>query len=165
MSQGFTPRLHDALIRLTGQREAFASGAALLVAAEPTQLAADILSLPGIQQVTEWDVQSQGERLATEPVPIRHAESEPTGLILIREPNILADRRAWQAILPDLADHLHPGGVLIATTSLLPDAAFINDALTGSGLQMLPGSPYTPVPVDTTGRDRYILIYERPSLS
>jgi hypothetical protein len=163
MSEGLTPRLRDALIRLTGQHQAFTSGAALLIAAEPAQMAADILNLPGIEQVFEWDVQPQGERLATEPPSIQRNESEPPTLILIREPNILADRRAWQAILPDLADHLHPDGVLIATTSLLPDAAFINDTLADSGLQMMPGSPYTPVPVDSTGRDRYILIYERPA--
>lgn len=161
MKQNTSPRLSDVLARLADWRGAFASGTALLVMDEPAQLAPDVLALPGINRIVEWQIKPRGEHLAIDQAAPDADRIEPPSLILIREPNIIADRSTWHAILPGLARRLRPDGMLIVTTSLLPDAAFINDTLVNAGLTMLPGSPYTPEPVDSAGWDRYILIYEQ----
>lgn len=87
-----------------------------------------------------------------------HAPS-PYGLMIVRHPVITASRAAWGAALRACVHELGEGSTLIVTTESLPDAAFV-DALMGSlSLAMLPGSPYTSVPVALTGEDQYILVY------
>ncbi len=85
----------------------------------------------------------------------------PYDLALVRHPDIVANRAGWEATLRACAGHLEPGSVFVATTSLLPDAAFIDALIRAAGFEMLPGSPYTAIPVAIDGKDRYILMYVR----
>lgn len=85
---------------------------------------------------------------------------EAYDLILIRHPDIVLARTAWEATLRACAAALRTGGLLIVTTELLADAAFIDGVLGVLALRLREGSPYTAVPVAPSGVDRYILIYE-----
>lgn len=85
---------------------------------------------------------------------------EAYDLILIRHPDIVLARTAWEATLRACAAALRSGGLLIVTTELLADAAFIDGVLGALALHLREGSPYTAVPVALSGADRYILIYE-----
>ncbi len=85
---------------------------------------------------------------------------ESYDLILIRHPDIVLARTAWEATLRACAAALRTGGLLIVTTELLADAAFIDGVLGALALHLREGSPYTAVPVALSGADRYILIYE-----
>ncbi len=85
---------------------------------------------------------------------------ESYDLILIRHPDVVLARTAWEATLRACAAALRTGGLLIVTTELLADAAFIDGVLGALALRLREGSPYTAVPVALSGADRYILIYE-----
>ncbi len=85
---------------------------------------------------------------------------ETYDFILIRHPDIVLARTAWEATLRACAAALRTGGLLIVTTELLADAAFIDGVLGALALRLREGSPYTAAPVALSGADRYILIYE-----
>lgn len=84
----------------------------------------------------------------------------PYDLILVRHPDVSQARTAWGYAFDACASSLAVGGLLVATTDIVPDAGLIDDVLRGLSLEMRPGSPYTPVPVAFSGEDRYIMLYE-----
>lgn len=86
--------------------------------------------------------------------------SGPYNLILIRHPDIVQARAAWEAGLRACQAVLARRGVLVTSTRELADAAFINEKLAALGLVLRDGSPYTLEPVAFDGSDRYILIHE-----
>jgi hypothetical protein len=84
----------------------------------------------------------------------------PYDLILIRHPDIVHVRAAWTAGLRACVSALAEGGTFVTTAESLADAAFLDGVLTGLGLTLRAGSPYTPEPVALDGADRYILIHD-----
>jgi hypothetical protein len=84
----------------------------------------------------------------------------PYHLLIVRHPDIVMRRNVWEAALAACTVALDPAGLILLTTEQLADAGFIHDTMEARGLQMLPGTPYTAVPVAMTGLDRYILMYE-----
>ena len=100
-------------------------------------------------------------RLATgSAADLAELASGPYQLIVVRHPDIVMQRNAWEAALTACTAALDPGGLILLTTEQLADAGFIHDIVELHGLQMLSGTPYTAVPVALSGLDRYILIYE-----
>jgi hypothetical protein len=87
----------------------------------------------------------------------------PYDLIIIRHPDIVYARAAWEAGLRACVSTLAGGGTFVTTAESLADAAFLDGALTGLGLTLRAGSPYTPEPVALDGADRYILIHDAAS--
>ena len=88
-------------------------------------------------------------------------EGPPPDLIMVRRPDVALRREAWDTGLHAALVELVEGGVLLATTDLLPDAAFIDEIVRSVGLRMRPGTPYSAVAVAFDGSDRYILIYDK----
>jgi hypothetical protein len=84
----------------------------------------------------------------------------PFDLILIRHPDIVQARAAWEAGLRACVSTLAARGVFVTSAETLADAAFLDGALAGLGLTLRAGSPYTPEPVALDGADRYILIHD-----
>ncbi len=85
----------------------------------------------------------------------------PPNLIVVRHPDVALRREAWDTGLHAALVDLCEGGIFLATTDLLPDAAFIDGIARSTGLRMRPGTPYSVVAVALDGSDRYILIYDR----
>ncbi len=83
-------------------------------------------------------------------------------LIVIRHPDVDRQPGKWNAIFKAAVEQVRARGFAIVTTYTLPEAAFVNESLEVLRLKMLPGSPYSALPVAMTGIDRYILIYEKP---
>ncbi len=83
----------------------------------------------------------------------------PYALAIVRHPDVAAARGGWEVALEASIGVLHENGVLVATSPVLPDAAFVDSVARASGMTMVPGTPYTAVPVGITDEDRYILIY------
>lgn len=83
----------------------------------------------------------------------------PYDLAVIRQPDISFARAAWRYALTACANALSSGGLFFLTTDLLPNAAFTDEAMTPLPVEMLPGSPYSAVPVALNGIDRYIMFY------
>ena len=82
-------------------------------------------------------------------------------LIITRHPDIIYGRQRWNTILQASASVMKPNGTLIVTTEELADAGFVNEILEAEKLAMIPGTPYTAIPVAHTKLDRYILIYQQ----
>ena len=84
----------------------------------------------------------------------------PFDRIISRHPDITMGRSAWHHGLEACIHELDEAGLLIVTTANVADAGFVNDLMEDNQLQMVPGTPYTAVPVAMHGSDRYILIYK-----
>lgn len=82
-------------------------------------------------------------------------------LAIIRQPDITFARAAWEVALGAVARELRSDALLALTTDSVADASFLDEVLRSLSYSMLPGTPYTAVPVAFSGVDRYILLYRR----
>jgi len=87
----------------------------------------------------------------------------PYDLTIIRHPDVARFNERWAAALDSSVAALRQGGLLMVTCYSLPEMAFINKVLHEKPVSLHAGSPYTTVPVDLQGNDRYILIFEKQS--
>ncbi len=82
----------------------------------------------------------------------------PYDLVLIRHPDIARQMERWQDVLKLAGHRLRLEGVLVVSTFSLPEIAFVHRVLATQNIAIVPGSPYTAVPVPLQGNDRYVLI-------
>lgn len=106
------------------------------------------------------DLNRSLETLTGSPDELVRVAPGPYQLACLRHPDVVLPRSTWEDALRASTDILAPGGRIFVTTDQLADAAYIDQVLDQLGWQMVPGTPYTAVPVALTGLDRYILIYE-----
>lgn len=106
------------------------------------------------------DVQDRLRLVAGSAANLEDLAPGPYQLLIVRHPDIVMRRGVWEAALTACTAVLSPGGLILLTTEQLADAGFIHNIMEMRGLRMVPGTPYTAMPVALSGLDRYILIYE-----
>lgn len=170
-------RLFDALERAYPEAARDAVRSALLVAAPETALMVHGLldlfpdveitvvgesedKLDGLRERLSASAETDRVRvLQTRVSDLAEHAAGPYDLALIRRPPETLGRMAQRAAFAACVQALAPDGLLVFTTDVLPDAAYVDEQMQSLGMTMRPGSPYTAVPVALSGRDRYIMLY------
>jgi hypothetical protein len=82
-------------------------------------------------------------------------------LAVIRHPDVARFSERWQSTFATVIESLTDSGLLAVSAYSLPEATFINQAVSAQPVDLLSGSPYSPLSVDLQGNDRYILIFRK----
>jgi|GEM_PF-1000508 len=170
-------RLFDALERAYSGEARGGVRSALVVAAPETALMVSRLlelfgeavvtvvgedesKIAGLQEQLSAPVETGRVRIVqASPADLAGHAPGPYDLILIRRPAESLGRMAQRAVFAACTQALAPDGLLVFTNDNLADAAYVDELMQSLNMTMLPGSPYTAVPVALSGRDRYIMLY------
>jgi hypothetical protein len=108
-----------------------------------------------------WNGSTQIANVATDPLNIGSSPSEQYDLVLTRHPNVAHFTNRWHHTLRNAANCLVHSGLMVISTYSLDEMETIETLMSEPCLELLPGAPYTTVPVDLQGNDRYIMALHR----
>jgi predicted membrane-bound spermidine synthase len=81
-------------------------------------------------------------------------------LALIRHPDVARFTNRWTRVLGYVTQTVSPNGVIVVSTFSLDEEMAIRSILHVQNVNLIPGAPYTSVPLDLSGNDRYIMAYK-----